>query len=76
MGKGGFSNSDVPKVEEAPPIAPASPPTSESSAEVAQAARDAKQRLRSAFGNSKTVLAGGKGLGSSVQESNKKGTLG
>jgi hypothetical protein len=75
MGKGGSSSAKVPKIKENPPIAPASPPVSESSAQVAQAARSEKEKLRKAFGSSKTVLAGGQGLGGAGSETTKR-TLG
>jgi hypothetical protein len=75
MGKGGGVAATVPELVESPPIAPANPPVSESSAQVAQAAKSEKEKLRRAFGSSKTVLAGGQGLGSSAAQ-NTKGTLG
>jgi hypothetical protein len=75
MGKGGSSSAKVPEIKKNPPIAPASPPVSESSAQVAQAARSEKEKLRKAFGSSKTVLAGGQGLGGAGSETTKR-TLG
>jgi hypothetical protein len=76
MGKGGGVSAKVPEVQENPPIAPASPPVSESSAQVAQAARSEKEKLRKAFGSSKTVLAGGQGLGGAGGSETTKRTLG
>lgn len=80
MGKGGggvsAKVSEVPEVQENPPIAPASPPVTESSAQVAQAARSEKEKLRKAFGSSKTVLAGGQGLGGAGGSETTKRTLG
>ena len=76
MGKGGVGSVKVPEVVENPPVAPANPPVTESSAQVAQAAKSEKQKLRNAFGSSKTVLAGGQGLGGNGEQATGKRTLG
>ena len=62
--KGGGGSMSIPEVQPAPPVPPANPPITESAAEVAAAAADEKRKLRNAFGSSKTVIAGGNGLGS------------
>lgn len=64
MGKGGGGGFSIPETQPAPPVPPANPPILESAAEVAAAAADEKRKLRNAFGSSKTVIAGGNGLGS------------
>ena len=73
MGKG--MSSKIPKVEQTP-VAPVSPPVSESSVEVAAAVRKQKESLRNAFGNRKTVIAGGAGLGGATGDEAGNQTLG
>lgn len=76
MGKGAPSSASIPEVQEPTPVAPANPPITESSAEVAQAAAEEKTKQKKSFGSSKTVIAGGFGLGSSGSGSSSSGGTG
>lgn len=71
-GKGG--DFDVPAVKEPDPVAPPSP-ASRGSQESAQAAEDARRREKKKFGQNKTVLSRGQGLGGGAEEPGNK-TLG
>lgn len=72
-GKGG--DFDVPRVKEPDPVAPPSP-ASRGSRESAQAADEARQREKKKFGQSKTVLSRGQGLGGAADAGAGNKTLG
>ena len=75
MGGGGKGDYDVEDVKEPDPVAPASP-ASRGSQESAQAAEETRQREKKKFGQSKTVLSRGQGLGGGENAAGGNKTLG